>query len=116
MTRKALLRRLPAPRHKKKRAWRWCVRGGGKVTAAFTKRGRVALVSTTASVPLKRARLRAFRHAAVARPRRSCARSAARTGCSPCGAARSALVSIASSRTIKRRALLRRYLRAASSA
>ena len=30
MTRKALLRRLPAPRHKKKRAWRWCVRGGGQ--------------------------------------------------------------------------------------
>ena len=28
MTRKALHRRLPAPRRKTKRAWRWCVRGG----------------------------------------------------------------------------------------
>ena len=115
MTRKALLRRLPAPRHKKKRAWRWCVRGGGKVTAAFTKRGRVALVSTTARVPLKRARLRAFRHPrslghGLVRPFRGSHRLfTVRRG-------KVRVVSIASSRTIKQRALLRRYLRAASSA
>ena len=115
MTRKALLRRLPAPRHKKKRAWRWCVRGGGKVTAAFTKRGRVALVSTTARVPLKRARLRAFRHPrslghGLVRPFRGSHRLfTVRRG-------KVRAVSIASSRTIKQRALLRRYLRAASSA
>jgi predicted RNA binding protein YcfA (HicA-like mRNA interferase family) len=115
MTRKALLRRLPAPRHGKKRAWRWCVRGGGKVTAAFTKRGRVALVSTTARVPLKRARLRAFRHPrslghGLVRPFRGSHRLfTVRHG-------KVRVVSIASSRTIKRRALLRRYLRAASSA
>jgi len=115
MTRKALLRRLPAPRHKKKRAWRWCVRGGGKVTAAFTKRGQVALVSTTARVPLKRARLRSFRHPrslghGLVRPFRGSHRLfTVRRG-------KVRAVSIASSRTIKRRALLRRYLRAASSA
>jgi len=115
MTRKALLRRLPAPRHKKKRAWRWCVRGGGKVTAAFTKRGRVALVSTTARVPLKRARLRAFRHPrslghGLVRPFRGSHRLfTVRRG-------KVRVVSIASSRTTKQRALLRRYLRAANSA
>jgi hypothetical protein len=49
MTRRALLRRVPAPRRKTKRSWRWCVKGGkGTVSAAFTKGGKVALVSTTA--------------------------------------------------------------------
>jgi hypothetical protein len=115
MTRKALLRKLPLPRHKKKHAWRWCVRGGGKVSAAFTKRGRVALVSTTARVPLKRARLRAFRHPrslghGLVRPFRGSHRLfTLRHG-------KVRVVSIATSRTIARRALLRRYLRAASSA
>jgi hypothetical protein len=52
MTRKALARRLPAPRRKTKRSWRWCVKGGaGMVSAAFAKSGRVALVATTASRP-----------------------------------------------------------------
>jgi hypothetical protein len=70
MTRKALAPQVPAPRHKTKRAWRWCVRGGGKLTAAFSKRGRVALVSTTARVPLKRARPARLQASAEARPRR----------------------------------------------
>jgi hypothetical protein len=115
MTRKALARRVPAPRHKTKRAWRWCVRGGGKLTAAFSKRGRVALVSTTAKAVRKRARLRSYRlrrslgHGLV-RP----FPGARRLFIVRRGKVRS--VAIASPRTIKRRALLRRYLRAASSA
>jgi hypothetical protein len=49
LTRKALLRRVPAPRRRTKRSWRWCVKGGkGTVSAAFTRGGRVALVTTTA--------------------------------------------------------------------
>jgi hypothetical protein len=49
MTRRALLRRLPAPRRRTKRSFRWCVKGGkGTVSAAFTRRGRVALITTTA--------------------------------------------------------------------
>jgi hypothetical protein len=48
LTRKALLRRVPAPRRRTGRSWRWCVKGGkGTVSAAFTKRGRVALVTAT---------------------------------------------------------------------
>jgi hypothetical protein len=48
-TRRQLLRRVPAPRRRTKRSWRWCVKGGkGTVSAAFTRRGRVALVITTA--------------------------------------------------------------------
>lgn len=49
LTRRALLRRVPAPRRRTKRSWRWCVKGGkGAVWAAFTRKGRVSLVVTTA--------------------------------------------------------------------
>jgi hypothetical protein len=49
MTKARMLAKLPAPRKRGKHAWRWCVKGGkGKVTAAFGKHGRVALVATTA--------------------------------------------------------------------
>ena len=48
MTQAQLLHRLPAPRRDLARAWRWCVDGGGALTAAFDARGRVALVVTTA--------------------------------------------------------------------
>jgi hypothetical protein len=49
LTRKALLRRVPAPRRRTKHSWRWCVKGGkGTVSAAFDRKGRVALVTTTA--------------------------------------------------------------------
>jgi hypothetical protein len=49
LTRRQLLRRVPAPRRRTKRSWRWCVKGGkGTVAAAFTRKGRVALVATTA--------------------------------------------------------------------
>jgi hypothetical protein len=49
LTRRQLLRRVPAPRRRTKRSWRWCVKGGkGTVSAAFSRKGRVALVTTTA--------------------------------------------------------------------
>jgi hypothetical protein len=48
LTRRQLARRVPAPRRKTKRSWRWCVKGGkGTVSAAFSRRGRVALVTST---------------------------------------------------------------------
>jgi hypothetical protein len=50
LTRKTLARRVPAPRRKTKHSWRWCVKGGkGTVSAAFTKKGKVALVAATSS-------------------------------------------------------------------
>jgi hypothetical protein len=113
MTRRTLERKLPAPRRKRKHAWRWCVRGGGKVTAAFSKRGRVALVSTTAPKVRRRARIRAFKHPraisrGVVRPFRGSHRLfTVRKG-------KVRAVSIATSGTIARRALLRRYLRSAA--
>ena len=113
MTRKALARRLPAPRRKTKRAWRWCVRGGGKVAAAFSKRGRVALVTTTASIVRKRGQLRRYKRrqaigdglvrAFPGSPRVFAVRGS-----------RVRFVAITSPRTIAHRALLRRYLRAAA--
>ena len=49
MTKRQLLRRVPAPRRRTKRAWRWCVKGGGgTVRAAFNRKGRVELALTTA--------------------------------------------------------------------
>ena len=49
LTRRALRRRVPAPRRRTKRSWRWCVKGGkGTVSASFDRHGRVALVATTA--------------------------------------------------------------------
>jgi hypothetical protein len=49
MTKRRLLRRVPAPRRRTKRAWRWCVKGGGgTVRAAFNRKGRVELALTTA--------------------------------------------------------------------
>ena len=49
LRRRALLRRVPAPRRRTKHSYRWCVKGGrGTVSAAFNNHGRVALVATTA--------------------------------------------------------------------
>jgi hypothetical protein len=49
LTRKRLRRRVPAPRRRTRRSWRWCVKGGkGTVSAVFTRRRRVGLVTTTA--------------------------------------------------------------------
>jgi hypothetical protein len=113
MTRKALARRLPAPRRKTKRSWRWCVRGGkGRVSVAFTKSGRVALVAR-APAGTSRAQLRRrYPH------RRALGRSLVRAGKRSTrifGVRRGKVryVAVASPRTIARRAVLRRHLRAA---
>ncbi len=49
LTRARLARRVPAPVKTARRRWRWCVkRSKSAVSAAFTRKGRVALVVTTA--------------------------------------------------------------------
>ena len=113
MTRTALARRLPSPRRKTKRAWRWCVTGGkGAVSAAFSKSGRVALVARVPSGTTRAQLRRRY-------PRRqSLGGSIIRAG------ARSSrifgvrggkvrYVAVTSPRTIARRKLLRGYLRSA---
>ncbi len=50
LTRRRLLRQAPAPRRRTARSWRWCVKGSrGSVRAVFTRRGRVALLASTAA-------------------------------------------------------------------
>jgi 3',5'-cyclic-AMP phosphodiesterase len=47
-SRKTLAKRLPLPRRRTQHSWRWCVKGGkGGVSAAFSKKGKVALVAST---------------------------------------------------------------------
>ena len=46
--------RAAGPAARRGRVWRWCVAGGGRVTAVFSRRGRAALVASTA--PRHRAR------------------------------------------------------------
>jgi LVIVD repeat len=113
MTRKALARRLPAPRRKTKRAWRWCVKGGkGMVAAAFSRSGRVALV-TRAPAGTTRAHLRRrYPH------RQKLGRSLVRAGTGSgrifgVRGGRVRYVAVAAPRTLARAALLRGYLRAA---
>ena len=50
LRRRGLLRRVPArPVRRTRGSWRYCVKGsGGRVRAAFGRRGRVAVVATTA--------------------------------------------------------------------
>src|SRR5699024_9095639 len=43
-----VLRRAGQPAKRGARAWRWCVAGGGADVAVFGRRGRVALVGSTA--------------------------------------------------------------------
>jgi hypothetical protein len=101
---------LPAPRRKTKRVWRWCAKGG-TVTAAFDKRGRVALVASTA----RRHRggsLRRYRN------RRALSRRLVRAyprGTRVIGVrnGKPRFVAVTRRATISRPALLRRYLRAA---
>jgi hypothetical protein len=120
LTRKALLRRVPAPRRRTKHSWRWCVKGGkGTVSAAFNRRGRVALVTTTAPRhgnrrihpgesmrALRRAygRLRAIGRSLVRANRKSPRLFGVRRG-------RVRYVAVTSRRMIARRKTLRRYLR-----
>ena len=48
-TRARLVLRVPAPRRRARRAWRWCVkRSRGSVRAAFNRSGHLWLVATTA--------------------------------------------------------------------
>ena len=45
---RVLMRRVPGPVTTTRRSWSWCVRGSrGRVFAAFTAKGRVALVATS---------------------------------------------------------------------
>jgi X-Pro dipeptidyl-peptidase-like protein len=120
LTRRALLRRVPAPRRRTERSWRWCVKGGkGTVAAAFTRRGRVALVRTTAPRHGNRrirpgARVRAMRRAY---PRsRAIGRTLVRIGPRSSrllGIRRGKVrhVAVTSRRTIRKRTALRKYLR-----
>jgi hypothetical protein len=118
-----LLRRTPAPRRRTRRAWTWCVRGGkGRVTAAFTRGGRVALVKTTA-LGYRRRGVRpgttgrglrlAYPNRLALGPRlvratpRSTVLFRTRRG-------RVRYVAVASRRTIARRRVLRAYLRYAA--
>src|SRR4051812_4023373 len=120
LTRKTLLRRVPLPRRRTKRSWRWCVKGGkGRVSAAFTRRGRVALVSTTAPRHGNR-RIHPGTRLSVARRayprRRAIGRSLLRASPrSPrlIGVRRGRVryIAVASRRTIARRRPLRAYLR-----
>ncbi|HYH90345.1 MAG TPA: hypothetical protein VEX67_14010 [Solirubrobacteraceae bacterium] len=113
MTRKALARRLPAPRRKTRRSWRWCVKGGkGMVSAAFTKSGRVALVAATgAKGSTKQLRRRYPRRQAIGRSIiRAGARSSRIFGVRG-GEVR--YVAVAAPRTLARNPLLRGYLRLA---
>jgi hypothetical protein len=120
LTRKQLLKRVPAPRKRSKRGWRWCVKGGkGKVTAAFTKKGRVALVATsaphhgnrkihpgTSTRALKRAysRRRAVGRSIVRANKRSPRFFGIRKG-------RVRYVAVTSRKTLAKRKTLRAYLR-----
>jgi hypothetical protein len=112
MTRATLARRLPAPRRKTKRAWRWCLKGGtGTVSVAFAKSGRVALVAATGS----HRGLSLGRHY---RHRLTFGHVIVHTG--PHGnrifglrRGKVRYVAVTGSRTLAHRTLLRRYLRAA---
>jgi hypothetical protein len=120
LTKRQLLRRVPAPRRRTKRSWRWCVKGGkGTVSAAFTRRGRVALVTTTAPRHGNRRihpgiRVRALRRAYPRR--RAIGRTLVRANPrSPrlfgIRRGRVRYVAVTSRRTIARRRTLRAYLR-----
>jgi hypothetical protein len=122
MTRSRLARRLPAPRRRRAHAWRWCVAGGkGTVSAAVSRSGRVALVATTA--PGHRVRkLSPGSRSAKLRHRYPRRRAIGRALVRPTAHSRRIFgvrggriryVALASERVIHRRALLRRYLRAA---
>jgi hypothetical protein len=122
LTRRRLSGRVPTPVKTTRRSWRWCVKSGkGTVSAAFTRKGRVALVATTArshgnrgvrpGVKLSRVR-RAYRR------RRGLGRGLYRAGPrSPrlIGVRRGRVryIAIASRKLIRNRKALRSYLRLA---
>ena len=115
MTRKALARRLPAPRRKTKRAWRWCVKGGKgtRRRGVLEVRPRGARRARAGRARTPRAQLRRrYPH------RRALGGSLVRAGAHSSrifgvrgGKVR--YVAVAAPRTIARRTLLRGYLRLA---
>ena len=122
-SRRRLLRRVPAPRIRSRRAWRWCVKGGrGRVTAVFNRKGRVALVATTAPRHGNRRIHPGTRLSAFARAyprRRSAGRGVVRaTPRSPrlfgLRRGRVRFVAVSSPRVIQDPSLLRSYLRLAA--
>jgi hypothetical protein len=120
MTRSRLRRRLPAPRRRSRRSWRWCVKGGrGTVSVAFTRPGKVAVVATTArghrvgrirpgtrAARVRRAypRRRRLGRGLVRPSRRSLRLFGIRRG-------RVRFVGVATRRTLRSRRALRAYLR-----
>jgi hypothetical protein len=117
-----LLKRVPGPGRSGRRAWRWCVTSSpGTVRAAFTRRGKVALVATTARRHGNRrlhpgSRVRALRRAY---PRRRAIgrglflanpRSPRLIGVHR---GRVSYIAVASRSLLRHRAALRRYLRLA---
>jgi hypothetical protein len=108
LTRRRLARRVPGAGTETKRAWRWCVKGSrGRVLAAFTKKGKVALVATTA----RRHGSRALRPG-MRTSRRGTFRVGSRL---VVGVRRGKVrfVAVASRGVVRNRKLLRRYLRLA---
>ena len=122
MIRTALLRRVPTPRRRTARSWRWCVKGSkGIVSAAFDKRGRVALVATTAKAHGNRRVRPGSRTAALRRAYRR-GRALGRTlvranGTSPrifgIRRGRVRFIAVTKRRTLARRKTLRALLRSA---
>jgi len=120
LTRAQLLRRVPTPRRRTRRSWRWCVKGSkGVVSAAFDRKGRVALVTTTAAAHGNR---KVRPGSTLARLRRSYRRGrslsatlfrANRRSPRLFGVRRGKVrfIAVTSRRTITRRKTLRAYLR-----
>ena len=104
-TASAALRVAPIPTKRTKRAWRWCVTGGGRVSAAVVN-GRIAAARRDGPG------LPAGEGAGQAAGAGTCGGSA--LGGSPASAhGRVRFVAVASAATLRNRALLRKRLRAA---
>ena len=109
LTRRRLARKTPGPGTETRRSWRWCVkRGRGRVTAAFSTKGKVALVATTSHRygsrrlhPGMRVRGRSLRRLLGPRRVMSVRRGKVR------------FIAVTTPRVVKNRKLLRRYLKLA---
>ena len=117
--RRALARRVPPPSRRPRRAWSWCVTGGGRVIEIFSRRGRVAVVATTARGHGNRGVRPGTRLSRVARAyprRRSLGRGLVRAGRGSrlvIGSRRGRVrfIALAPRRLIRRPPTLLRYLR-----
>lgn len=115
-TRRGLLAAAPSPLRRTASRWTWCVRGGGRVTAAMVQ-GRVALVASTAKAHAL-AGARPGQRAATARKRmavRRASRGVLRKGVRLAGVrgGRVRFVAVTTRTTSRDGALLRKRLRAA---